>query len=444
MDPLEVKIPKKRGRPRKYLTAQAVLLSATRYSMFATCFLLSKQDACSTAAYRDIVENNPTTGMLAAQLNFAYRLDMEEGEVCEEVTVQLSTVEALRSPDRVRWLEAIDREKLKLESFQTWRSLSESEMKPLDKRQVLPIALVLTRKRDQSFKCRAVILGNRQPDTGELDVFSPVVGLGTVRYLMTEATHGGDFLCAFDISNAFVQADVIVKESVVVKLPESWVKDNDNAYRKLLNALYGLRQSPRTWHDEFGAQLIKWGWEKSEEGHCLYKLPSKIHTGKYLKLAVYVDDCVISGQYTGSFYYGNVEALEVVRPPQSEAQRYPPPTTRIRPRKTATISKKCRYGIKIKKIPAAPSEDLCTPTSKCDARRHQTSGKKLWTYRITFKLWAFHPHTPPPTTALRLPVRPQTETTDPTPPIAPSDPKTQNRKKTKSYYPKPSAIAPRN
>ena len=230
-------------------------------------------------------------------MNEANENDLEEGEEIIETHCFISIAEALKSEDRPRWLEAMTIERLRLESFQTWRKLEEDEYKKMDRRSVLPCVCLLSRKRCGRFKARLVILGNRAP-SGEVETFSPVVGLGAMRASIITCAKFGNYLGAFDVSNAFVQADPpLDSDAIYIRLPESFREEiGDDGYRKLLKALYGLRQSPRIWQQWF----CKWltdpaqGWEVCEAEPCTMRKWSASGKG-YMFMSIYVDDVILHG-----------------------------------------------------------------------------------------------------------------------------------------------------
>ena len=96
---------------------------------------------------------------------------MEDEELLE-VEVRLSVAEALRSEDAPSWVTAMQREKTKLEAAGTWREPTEDEL--AIKKKVVPVAILLTKKRDGTFKARASVLGNLV-NTDGLNVYAPVV-----------------------------------------------------------------------------------------------------------------------------------------------------------------------------------------------------------------------------------------------------------------------------
>jgi hypothetical protein len=274
---------KKRG-PKKIVTA----------AMYAVIAAFAKSSPSDFAKSYPEYASIPKPDTIASALD-AVDVDLENEEIIE-VTLQLSVAEALRSDDAPEWIAAIDKEKCRLESFKCWRPLSEPEYREAiaDRKHILPIAIILTRKRDQSFKARACVLGNRQlRATDAPDVFSPVISHGGIRYICTAAAAAGDYIQAFDISSAFIQSPI--SEHVIVKLPPTFVKNHRDSYVKLVKAMYGLRSSPLAWQQCYHKKLEELGWSNCPTCPGMYRKLSVIHPTKYLKLGVYVDDNILSG-----------------------------------------------------------------------------------------------------------------------------------------------------
>ena len=99
-----------------------------------------------------------------------------------EVEIRLSVAEALRSEDAPSWITALDREKTKLEASGTWREPTPEEV--ATNKKVVPVAILLTKKRDGTFKARACVLGNLV-NTAGLNVYAPVVIMAGQRYFLT-------------------------------------------------------------------------------------------------------------------------------------------------------------------------------------------------------------------------------------------------------------------
>ena len=218
--------------------------------------------------------------------------DLEEEEVIENVYLQMSVSEALRSEEAPKWVQAIDKEKTKLIAFKTWRNLSDEELSRA--KSAVPVALILTKKRDGTYKCRAVCLGNLYKPDGHLDVYASVITQSANRYMLVDACASGDHLELFDIDNAFVQS--FIDTEIFVRLPKTWRNnEKDTGIRKLVKALYGLPQAPRLWAKFYEKKLLELGWKQSLS-RGLWKKESKSCPGSVLRLGVFVDDNTISGK----------------------------------------------------------------------------------------------------------------------------------------------------
>ena len=94
---------------------------------------------------------------------------------------------------------------MKLDLARTWRPLDDSDLGKVD--QVIPIAIILSIKRDGTYKARAVVLGNMDKSGHNVEVFAPVISQAGNRYLLTEAAACGDFIIGCDLDCAFLNAE---------------------------------------------------------------------------------------------------------------------------------------------------------------------------------------------------------------------------------------------
>ena len=177
----------------------------------------------------------------------------------------------------------------------------------------IPIVLILTRKRDLSFKCRAVCLGNKQALHEGEELFAAVIGASANRYLLFSSAHAGCRLRLFDLDNAFLNAELTdsPEDRIFVRLPAEWRESvGDNGIRRLWRSLYGLRCAPRRWWTLYSTHLKSLGWEESIEAQGMWRKPSKLSTQlaltsgssdlpvaveHWLRLSVYVDDNIMGG-----------------------------------------------------------------------------------------------------------------------------------------------------
>ena len=76
----------------------------------------------------------------------------------------------MKEPDWELYLKASDKERLRLEAIKVWKLIDPNTRLP-EGSQVLPITLVMSKKRDGTHKCRACILGNLQNVDDRTSVF---------------------------------------------------------------------------------------------------------------------------------------------------------------------------------------------------------------------------------------------------------------------------------
>ena len=168
-------------------------------------------------------------------------------------------------------------------------------------------------------KARLVARGFSQRPGEDYELtFAPVMGLATLKYLLTmaciwnvDAEHG-------DIPNAYVRAEL--KEVIYMDLPpgmelkSSELNGMDSSKVKLLllKSLYGLKQSGKEWNDLLHSALRKLGFNNCESEACLYV--KKGHNGMTL-VGIYVDDLIVvstSQELTDDVFNG-LKSLQIKR-----------------------------------------------------------------------------------------------------------------------------------
>ena len=138
-----------------------------------------------------------------------------------------------------------------------------------------------------------------------IDTFAHVAKLHTIRIVLSVAVNLGWDLWQMDVKNAYLQGEL--EDEVYMHPPpglESLVKPGN--VLRLKKAIYGLKQSPRTWYNKLSTTLNGRGFRKSQLDHTLFTLntPSDI-----ICLLVYVDDIII----TGSDKAGNQATKEFLK-----------------------------------------------------------------------------------------------------------------------------------
>ena len=89
--------------------------------------------------------------------------------------------------------------------------------------------------------------------------FSLVARLSSIRVLFSVALNQAWSLHQLDVSNAFLYGDLA--EQVYMEQPHGYVAQGESYMVCLLKkAIYGLKQSPRTWFHKFSQWLFSYGF----------------------------------------------------------------------------------------------------------------------------------------------------------------------------------------
>jgi len=145
------------------------------------------------------------------------------------------------------------------------------------------------------FKARLVAQGFTQKEGIDYtDTFAPVVGMTTVRLLISVAASSMWKIYQLDVETAFLQAPV--KEVVYVRQAPGFTQDSDMMVYKLEKSLYGLKQSPFNWNVAIHEFLETYGWKRNLVDRCLYTMRCS-STNRVMILTIYVDDILITGDW---------------------------------------------------------------------------------------------------------------------------------------------------
>ncbi|GJX50521.1 ribonuclease H-like domain-containing protein [Tanacetum coccineum] len=121
------------------------------------------------------------------------------------------------------------------------------------------------------------------------EIFSHVVKMVTVRYLLNIAVSQSWPIFQLDMNNAFLYGDL---DKVVYMRPHEGYFHSGNKVCKLKKSLYGLKQAPKQWNAKLTSTLTKNGFSQNKYAYYLF---TKIDKGVFLALLVYVDDIIITG-----------------------------------------------------------------------------------------------------------------------------------------------------
>ncbi|GKA31805.1 zinc finger, CCHC-type containing protein, partial [Tanacetum coccineum] len=95
-----------------------------------------------------------------------------------------------------------------------------------------------------------------------------------------------------DVKTTFLNGDL--DEEVYMNQPQGFIMpSNENKMCKLIKYLYGLKQSPKEWHQKFNEVVLSNSYLLNQDDKCVY---SKFdETGKGVIIYLYVDDMLIFG-----------------------------------------------------------------------------------------------------------------------------------------------------
>ena len=204
----------------------------------------------------------------------------------------LSYKEALKSPDRFRWLEATQKEIISLSANGTWvfvhrpkgRALISSKW--VFKKKYHPSGLI------DKYKARLVARGFTQKEGIDFEeTFAPTLRYESLRLLFAIAIQYGLRLWLLDVVTAYLNGDL--DKEIYMSIPEGVPRTKQNEGKVLLlkKGLYGLKQSGRIWARKFRNIIQKFGFTPIHADNCIFIK----HFGKDIcLLALYVDDIVIA------------------------------------------------------------------------------------------------------------------------------------------------------
>ena len=120
------------------------------------------------------------------------------------------------------------------------------------------------------------------------ETFSPVVRMETIRMIVALSALYGWAPQHLDVKTAFLYGELV--EDLYMYLPEGY--SSEPQIVKLKKSIYGLKQAGRCWFMKLRDHLIKNGYEQCTADQCVFK---KGIDKDMVIIAIYVDDCLITG-----------------------------------------------------------------------------------------------------------------------------------------------------
>ena len=118
------------------------------------------------------------------------------------------------------------------------------------------------------------------------DLFSPVSRISTILLLAALSVVYAIPLRSVDIANAFTTAKMDTETYVSDPPPNN----QPGMYRRLLQALYGCKQSPRLWWKLLISIILDFGFVQFQKEPCLFRYVDTEDATQFIILDTYVDD----------------------------------------------------------------------------------------------------------------------------------------------------------
>eukprot|EP00873_Tetraselmis_striata_P046524 jgi/Tetstr1/466788/TSEL_011258.t1 len=214
--------------------------------------------------------------------------------VTQGVDEPITLKQALSGPFKEQWAQAVESEFNSLEKQGTWVVCELPE-----ERTAIPSKWVFKVKYNADgsiarFKARLVVQGCRQRHGIDYaETFAPTVKFTTIRVLFAIAVQYGWNIHQVDVDTAFLYAPV--EEEIYMRPPPGYEQYDARGrpmVLRLLKSLYGLKQSPRNWHNTLHKFLVCYGFQqlKSDPGAYVYWQGGQL----ICILVVYVDDMIFA------------------------------------------------------------------------------------------------------------------------------------------------------
>ncbi|KAM9891642.1 hypothetical protein OXX69_012246, partial [Metschnikowia pulcherrima] len=178
----------------------------------------------------------------------------------EKEFIPKSYKQAMQSAARLNWGSAMDSEMAAHGKMVTFGDL----MKLPEGKTAIGCIWVFAKKDSGIYKARLVALGNHQKEGIDYDLtFSPVIRYTSLRLVLAIAARLRLGIRAWDVSTAFLNGKL--EEEIYIRQPEGYVVEGkEHLVYRLNRSLYGLKQSPRVWHETVRQEIEKIDFKQSK------------------------------------------------------------------------------------------------------------------------------------------------------------------------------------
>ena len=219
------------------------------------------------------------------------RPDFYHANVCVTTSDTPTLSEALNSTptEREMWLQAIQDEHDSLVENGTWTTPA---FLPKGKKP-LPSFIILQVKRDsegkvERFKARIVAGGHMQHNHDFDKQHTPVMDFNTLLLFLNLTLIWNLKPRHVDVTTAFLNGTL--EEEIYITLPKGLPQGNGKRLRRLLKAIYGLRQAHHRWHIKLSKDLQQEGFVELRQLRCVF---FRKKGDSIVFILVYVDDLLI-------------------------------------------------------------------------------------------------------------------------------------------------------
>ncbi|CAK1579065.1 unnamed protein product [Parnassius mnemosyne] len=203
-----------------------------------------------------------------------------------ELSLPRTYDEAIQSPQKNEWSQAIREELSAHEENNTWSAVTRAGQRTLTTKWVF--AIKKNEDNQTRYKaCRCARGFTQIKDVDYQEIFSPTTRYDSIRIILSIAAKYKLEIQQFDVKTAFLNG--YLEENIFIEVPEGVILDKSYVL-KLNKSLYGLKQASRCWNKRFTEFLMKYGFVQSQAGNCIF-----IGVFNKIKviLIIYVDDALV-------------------------------------------------------------------------------------------------------------------------------------------------------